>query len=186
MSSVGEEEQRGRLSRKSFLGKVGGRRGRGGDSRRSGRGPAEGAARLATGHGRAGINTQHFGRIFERMHPFAVPGKKGLEAALVDIGSPGGILDARDALDRGPVDLIVDLSLSAHNPNNPTHTAGDDVLWPVHGSRHDLRSRFAAGQAFDAPGLSERAHAVIRSRFGIRGRSRGLAAAVRPGTTARS
>ena len=58
------------------------------------------------------------------MHPFAVPGKKGLEAALVDIGSPGGILDARDALDRGPVDLIGDLSLSAHNPNNPTHTAG--------------------------------------------------------------
>ena len=124
MSSVGEEEQRGRLSRKSFLGKIGAGAVAVGAAGGLGAASAEGAARLATGHGRAGINTQHFGRIFERMEPFAVPGNEGLEAALVDIGSPGGILDARDALDRGPVDLIADLSLSAHNPNNPTHTAG--------------------------------------------------------------
>jgi hypothetical protein len=71
----------------------------------------------------AGITT-HFGRIFERMPPFASPGKRGLEAALVDIGSPGGILDAHDALEKGPVLLITDPLLSAHNPDNPTHTAG--------------------------------------------------------------
>ncbi len=35
--------------------------------------------------------TQHFGRMFERMRPFAVAGTKGLEASLVDIGSRGGI-----------------------------------------------------------------------------------------------
>ena len=133
---------------------------------------AEGAARLATSHGRAGINTQHFGRIFERMHPFAVPGKKGLEAALVDIGSPGGILDARDALDRGPVDLIADLSLSAHNPNNPTHTAGATFFGQFmdHDMTFDLASPL--GKPSGAAGLSERAHAVIRSRFGLRGRAR--------------
>ena len=33
-------------------------------------------------------------------------------------------MDAHDALERGPVDLIVDPDLSLNNPNNPTHTAG--------------------------------------------------------------
>jgi hypothetical protein len=58
------------------------------------------------------------------MESFVAPGRSGLEAALVDIGSPGGMLDAQDELHRGPADLITDLSLSAHNPNNPAHTAG--------------------------------------------------------------
>ena len=74
-------------------------------------------------HSAPGITT-HFGRIFDGMSPFADPGRRGLEAALVEIGSPGGILDARDRLDRGPVLLITDPSLSVHNPDNPTHTAG--------------------------------------------------------------
>jgi hypothetical protein len=123
--STFENDRRGdRFSRKSFLGKVGAGAVAVGGVGGLAAGPAEGAAHPAKSHRHAGINSQHFGRIFERMHPFAQPGTKGLEAALVDIGSPGGILDARDALDRGPVDLIVDLSLSTHNPNNPTHTAG--------------------------------------------------------------
>jgi Animal haem peroxidase len=124
MSTDGNGEPGLRLSRKGFLGKVGAGAVAAGAVGGLVAGPAEGAARLAASQGRAGINAQHFGRIFERMHPFALAGTRGLEAALVDIGSPGGILDAGDALDRGPVDLIVDLSLSAHNPNNPTHTAG--------------------------------------------------------------
>src|SRR5919197_438007 len=36
----------------------------------------------------------------------------------------GGALDAKDNLAAGPVSLITDPSLSANNPNNPTHTAG--------------------------------------------------------------
>jgi hypothetical protein len=72
--------------------------------------------------------TTHFGRIFDGMSPFADPGRRGLEAALVEIGSPGGILDARDRLDRGPVLLITDPSLSVHNPDNPTHTAGTTFM----------------------------------------------------------
>lgn len=63
-----------------------------------------------------------FGRLF-RLAPFAEPTPE-LEAALMDIGRPGGILDAGDALDRGPVDLIIDPELSEDNRNNPTHTAG--------------------------------------------------------------
>ena len=53
---------------------------------------------------------------------------EGARAALVEIGSPEGILDARDALERGPVQLITDPSLSAHNPDNPTHTAGTTFM----------------------------------------------------------
>ena len=108
----GEREHREStgFSRRSFLGKVGvGAVALGAPGALAAPGRAaphhSGAA-----HRHAGI-TQHFGRIFDRMRPFADPGKKGLEAALIDIGSPGGILDARDALDRGPVDLITDPAL---------------------------------------------------------------------------
>jgi hypothetical protein len=66
--------------------------------------------------------------MFERMAPFADPRRSGLEAALVEIGSPGGILDAGDDLARGPVQLITDPSLSARNPDNPTHTAGTTFM----------------------------------------------------------
>ena len=72
--------------------------------------------------------TTHFGRIFDGMPAFADLGRRGLEAALVDLGSPGGLLDARDALGRGPVQLITDPSLSAHNPDNPDHTAGTTFM----------------------------------------------------------
>src|SRR4029434_7033315 len=70
-------------------------------------------------------------------------------AALFEIGKPGGILDAKDALDRGPVDLIVDLTLSASNTNNGTHTAGTRFMgkFMVHYMTLDLTSRL--GQATD-------------------------------------
>jgi hypothetical protein len=47
-----------------------------------------------------------------------------VKAALTDLGKPGGVLDANDNLAAGPVLLITDPSLSANNPNNPSHTAG--------------------------------------------------------------
>ena len=68
-----------------------------------------------------------FGRIFPRLAPFAQP-SAALSAALLDIGKPGGILDAKDNLAAGPVALIVDPALSAGNPNNPTHTAGTTFM----------------------------------------------------------
>ena len=82
-----------------------------------------GAVRLGTAHAAtpaaaptrhvAPALTTHFGRMFERLPAFADPGSHGLEAALVELGSPEGVLDARDALSRGPVQLITDPSLSA-------------------------------------------------------------------------
>lgn len=64
-----------------------------------------------------------FGRMFPDLPPFAEPSPR-LTAALLELGKPGGVLDARDALERGPADLITDLSLSQNNPNHPFHTAG--------------------------------------------------------------
>jgi hypothetical protein len=91
--------------------------------------PGGGAGVLAgpsAGHA-AGVGT-HFGRIFDGLPPFADLAARGLEEALIEIGSPGGVLDAGDALDRGPVDLITDPALSVHNPDNPTHTAGTTFM----------------------------------------------------------
>jgi Animal haem peroxidase len=94
------------------------------------------------------ISEDRFGRIFPQLPPFAESSSK-LESALLEIGKPGGILDAKDALDRGPVDLIVDLSLSAKNPNNDTHTAGTTFMGQFmdHDMTFDLTSRL--GQATD-------------------------------------
>ncbi len=69
-----------------------------------------------------------FGRIFDRLEPFADAKRRGLEQALVELGSPGGLLDAGDELERGPVQLITDPSLSVRNPDNPTHTAGTTFM----------------------------------------------------------
>ncbi len=64
-----------------------------------------------------------FGRLFPNLPPFA-QATDPVKAALVELGKPGGLLDAADDLSAGPIRLIADLTLSTNNPNNPTHTAG--------------------------------------------------------------
>lgn len=64
-----------------------------------------------------------FGRMFGELSPFAPP-TPTVRSALLELGKPGGLLDARDDLEAGPVALIVDLSLSKNNPNSPLHPAG--------------------------------------------------------------
>ena len=83
------------------------------------RAPHAVAARSAT----VSTSATTFGRIFPKLPAFA-PATDAVRAALADMGKPGGLLDAKDDLSKGPVLLITDLSLSANNPNNPTHTAG--------------------------------------------------------------
>ncbi len=68
-----------------------------------------------------------FGRMFPKLPPFAAAGP-ALTEALMDIGRPGGILDAKDDLAAGPVRLITDPALSINNPNNPTQTAGSTFM----------------------------------------------------------
>jgi len=88
------------------------------------------------------LREDRFGRMFTRLPPFAEPSPE-LEAALLDIGKAGGILDAKDALERGPVDLIVDPLLSANNPNSGAHTAGTTFVGQFidHDLTFDLTSR---------------------------------------------
>jgi heme peroxidase len=80
--------------------------------------------------------------MFPHLPPFAERSRR-LEAVLMDLGKPGGLLDAKDALDRGPIDLIVDPLLSANNPNNTAHTAGTTFMGQFmdHDMTFDLGSR---------------------------------------------
>lgn len=83
-----------------------------------------------------------FGRLFPRLPPCAEPSERVMQA-LLEMGRPGGMMDARDALERGPVDLIVDATLSAHNPNNATHPAGASFVGQFmdHDMTFDVGSR---------------------------------------------
>src|SRR5262245_21034 len=88
------------------------------------------------------IREDRFGRIFPQLPPFAESSPE-LEAALLEIGKPGGILDAKDNLSAGPVALIVDPALNVNNPNNDTHTAGTTFMGQFmdHDMTFDLASR---------------------------------------------
>ncbi|HCT79818.1 MAG TPA: hypothetical protein DGT23_25285, partial [Micromonosporaceae bacterium] len=94
-----------------------------------------GAVTLGAGHGiaeaapEAGVSVpaDRFGRMFPNLPAFA-PATNQVRAAMSDIGKRGGILDARDPLERGPIDLIIDPALSVNNRDNPFHTAGTTFL----------------------------------------------------------
>jgi hypothetical protein len=75
----------------------------------------------------AQTSPQVFGRMFPNLPIFA-PATDRVRAALRDIGKPGGLLDARDNLAAGPVQLVADLKLSRNNLNNDSHTAGTTFM----------------------------------------------------------
>ena len=127
-----------RISRRTFLAKVG-----------AGAAMAAGSTLMPAGAAVAQprprpfvLREDRFGRIFPDLPPFA-EASPALNDALRDIGKPGGVLDARDDLLAGPVQLIVDPALSANNPNNPTHSAGSTFMGQFmdHDMTFDLSSR---------------------------------------------
>ena len=73
------------------------------------------------------FDSGRFGRIFGKLPPFAADTPE-TRAALMEIGKPDGIMEAKDKLSEGPVKLITDPALSANNPNNPQLTAGFTFL----------------------------------------------------------
>lgn len=103
-------------------------------------GPAAHAQRAQ--HRRFVIPEDQFGRLFPQLRPFAEPSPE-LNAALMELGQPGGILDAKDDLAAGPVDLIADPALSRNNPNSTAHTAGTTFMGQFmdHDMTFDLTSR---------------------------------------------
>ena len=165
-----------RLSRRRFLGAMGRA-----PARRRSIPAARRRRRRRRAPRRAGsgfLRAEHFGRIF-RLPPFAQQSPT-VEAALRELGKPGGLLDAKDPLEAGPKQLIVDLSLSANNPNNPNHTAGTTFFGQFldHDMTFDADSRLApTDRTTDGAQLP---HAVAGSGFGLRGRAGGPAGAVRP------
>jgi hypothetical protein len=71
----------------------------------------------------AATPADRFGRMFPDLPPFISADERRL-AALRDMGKPGGLMDAKDNLAAGPVQLIADPNESLVNRDNPTHTAG--------------------------------------------------------------
>src|SRR5688572_13731001 len=104
------------VSRRGFLGALG-----------AGAAIAPGVCTMGVAHAQTAplpvIREDRFGRMFPNLPPFAQPSAR-LTAALNEIGRPGGMMDARDQLDRGPILLITDPALSVNNPDNPNQTAG--------------------------------------------------------------
>jgi len=95
--------------------------------------------------------------MFPELAPFAEPSPQ-LSAALLEIGKPGGILDAKDDLEAGPANLIAEESLNANNPNNPLHTAGTTFVGQFmdHDITFDLASRLGVPTAAElSPNLRD-------------------------------
>ncbi len=67
-----------------------------------------------------------FGRLFPTLPPFAADTPL-IRDALIELGAPGGPMDAGDDLS-DPIALITDPAKSVNNPNNPTMTAGFTFL----------------------------------------------------------
>jgi hypothetical protein len=131
-----------RLSRRRFLGAMGASAGAA--ALNPGGAPAA-PARPPAARRHGFLRPEHFGRLF-RLPSFA-PHSPKVEAALRELGRPGGLLDANDPLEAGPKRLIVDLSLSASNPNNPNHTAGTTFF----GQFLDHDMTFDAGSRLSQP-----------------------------------
>jgi hypothetical protein len=121
MSTVDEGQTSSRYSRRGLLKRAG--VGAGAVAVSGGIGAAIAPRAVAARSATVSTSPTTFGRIFPSLPPFAAA-TDAVRAALADLGKPGGLLDANDDLSKGPVLLITDLSLSANNPNNPTHTAG--------------------------------------------------------------
>jgi hypothetical protein len=90
----------------------------------------------ANGGGGTPASSIDFGRIFPNLPPFA-EANDTVRAALLEVGKPGGILDAQDDLGAGAKALIVDPSVNGNpnssssygaNPDNPTMTAGSTFV----------------------------------------------------------
>ncbi len=96
-----------------------------------------GPTRAEAAHAHAAVRPENFGRIF-RLRPFARQSPK-VEAALRELGKPGGLLDAKDptggraeGADRRPL-------AEREQPEQPEPDRGHDVLRPVPRPRHDVR-----------------------------------------------
>src|SRR4051812_42082443 len=112
--------------------------------------PAPRAYAGGSGNGTTAGDPSTFGRLFPKLPTFAQP-SAALTAALMDIGKPGGLLDAKDDLSVGPILLITDPNQSRVNRDNPTHSAGTTFVGQF--LDHDIT--FDAVSALGVPSAPE-------------------------------
>jgi hypothetical protein len=125
-------------------------------------GPASAARAAAGTPSRLGLppgapaDSGLFGRMFPGLPPFA-EATDAVQAALLQVGAPGGIMDARDDLAAGPKALIVNPAVNGNptaanpygtNPDNPAMTAGSTFVgqFTDHDITFDQTSRLGVPQ----------------------------------------
>ncbi len=110
---------------------------------------------------------QRFSRMFERLPPFA-DATPAVRAALTDLGAPGGLMDAQDALHLGPLELLTKPNLSPNNRDNPTHTAGITFLGQFidHDLTFDTSSRLGIPTAPERSANARTARLDLDSVYG--------------------
>ena len=70
--------------------------------------------------------SDRFSRMFDL--PSFAESTPRIQAALMELGAPGGLMDARDPLHEGPIRLITNPELSPRNHDNPAAAAGITFL----------------------------------------------------------
>jgi hypothetical protein len=112
--------------------------------------PADALAQATAPGARTATRSDRFSRMFD-LRSFAEP-TPVVQQALIEIGAPGGLLDARDPLEEGPVRLITNPELSPRNVDNTTSTAGITFL----GQFLDHDMTFDASSRLGVPTRPER------------------------------
>ncbi|MEM7095922.1 MAG: peroxidase family protein [Actinomycetota bacterium] len=102
-----------------------------------------------------------FSRLFPRAAFREVDDE--LRVQMAALGAPGGLIDAKDALDEGPIRLITEPELSLNNPNNTTHTAGTTFVGQF--LDHDITSD--GGSRLGQPTPVQRSVNLRSARFDL-------------------
>ena len=84
-------------------------------------------------------------------------------AMLAELGARGGLLDAKDPLEEGPIRLITEPELSVNNANNPNHTAGTTFMGQF--LDHDITRD--AGSTLGQPQSLNRSTNLSSARFDL-------------------
>src|SRR5262245_29066757 len=100
---------------------------------------------------RVATRSDRFSRMFD-LPSFAEPTPR-IQAALMELGAPGGLMDERDPLHEGPIRLITNPELSPRNRDNTAATAGLTFL----GQFLDHDMTFDATSRLGEPTRPERA-----------------------------
>ncbi len=110
----------------------------------------------------SGTRSDRFSRLFDRLPPFADASPR-VQRALTDMGAPGGLMDAKDPLEQGPIRLITNPELSPGNRDSGTHTAGVTFL----GQFLDHDMTFDASSRLGVPTAPERSQNSRTPKFDL-------------------